>query len=475
MLFYLKEWLKKMVPLTIHIFNLEMRAQHIEREEEQKELIEVFERGEETAYRKLEGLQEQLCAQRAQFQKMQEQLSAQNFQLQQELELKLNTLKKEWDDEHKGQTEIIQHLLEKLSEKLQNLEGRQDRGKDQIISAVWDSRNSALWEAKEEMIVYNRQWQQIFWYWLAVRGELSLLQVKETFFKALPKAEGSVRQLQRMELYLLQQLKRICEKNGLRYWMTDGSLLGTVRHEGFVPWDDDLDVGMPRADFERLREVLRDNKHFQVVDYYCLVEPRWYSKISKFVDLDSGSSVFIDLFPYDYYDVETRQEALAQYRDRRVELVSELDKLIPNLKYRYRDVRVDNSEDKAALDTVFAKCVADYPKSGKWMGWSVEIWESEARIGFPEGVIYPCSQGTFEEIVVSIPADAKAWLKQVYGEYMEFPRDVGMQNHIEMFGLDQQEEQIRNFLRQRDFEEERPQGLGTEEKDGSGRGTETPL
>lgn len=467
-----KNFLKHLFPPTIHFFNREISALRRdiedklqeENESRQKELVSLVERD-----RKEKQIEQQQELQ--ELRALREQLCLQSEELRNELESKLSVFRSELDDRVK----TLRLLSESISAKILELQEGQGQGKDQVISTLWDSRNSALWETKEEMRVYNRQWQQIFWYWLAVQGDLSLLQAKKTFFKALPKAEGSVRQLQRMELYLLQQLKRICENHGLRYWMTDGSLLGTVRHEGFVPWDDDMDVGMPRADFERLREVLRDNKHFQVVDYYCLAEPRWYSKISKFVDLDSGSSVFIDLFPYDYYDVETRQEALAQYRDRRVELVSELDKLIPNLKYRYRDVRVDNSEDKAALDTVFAKCVADYPKSGKWMGWSVEIWESEARIGFPEGVIYPCSQGTFEEIVVSIPADAKTWLKQVYGEYMEFPRDVGMQNHMEMFGLDQQEEQIRNFLRQRDLEEGCPQGLGTEEKDGSGRGTETPL
>ena len=258
--------------------------------------------------------------------------------------------------------------------------------------------------------------------------------------------------------------------------MTDGSLLGTVRHEGFVPWDDDMDVGMPRADFERLREVLRDNEHFQVVDYYCLAEPRWYSKISKFVDLDSGSSVFIDLFPYDYYDVKTRQEALAQYHSRRAELVSELEKLVPSLKHRYRDVRVEDPKDKAALDAVFAEYVEGLPQNGKWFGWSIEIWESEARIGFLKNTILPCVQGTFEGISVSIPADANTWLEQVYGEYMEFPRDVGIQNHMKMFGIDQQEQQIRDFLMQKVAElQESSQNLEMATEDGAERTGQTKM
>lgn len=389
---------------------------------------------------------------------------------QQQMKELLDSFKKDLENEKKAQMEIIKYLREEMNGQFLNLVQGQKRDSEQIISAIWDSHKGALWEGKEELRVYNRQWQQIFWYWLATQENMSLSQVKKTFFKGLPKAEGAVRLIQEMELYLLHQFVWICSKYDLKYWMTDGSLLGTVRHEGFVPWDDDMDVGMPRVDFERLKEVLRDNKHFQIVDYYCLTEPRWFSKISKFVDLDSGSSVFIDLFPYDRYDAETQQAARDQYHDRRQELVNKLNQLIPTLKCRYQDVQVEDPKDKAALDAIFEEYTAGFSQNGKWLGWSVEIWESEARTGFPENVIFPCTEGAFEGIPVSVPADAEAWLKQVYGEYMEFPGDMGIQNHIKMFGLDRQEEQIRNFLQQKAaWKGRHQQGAETEAEDESGR------
>lgn len=459
----LKNCLKHFLPPTIHIFNQEVNALRgdikdelsAERESRQKELASLIGQEKEEWQRELR-----------------EQLSLQSAELINELELRLSDFKNELDE----RIETLGLLGKDISEKLLELQKEQNQGKDQTISALWDSRNSALWENKEEMRIYNRQWQQILWYWLAAQNGVSLSQEKEAFFKALPKAEGSVRLIQEMELYLLSQFARLCAEYGLKYWLTDGSLLGAVRHEGFVPWDDDMDVGMPRVDFERLKEALKDNEHFRIVDYYCLFEPRWFSKISKFVELDSGSSVFIDLFPYDYYDAETLQEARAQYHERRAGLVSELEKLIPTLKCRYQDVQVEDPEDKAALDEVFAKFVSGYPKSGQWMGWSVEIWESEARIGFPKDVIFPCGERIFEGLPVSVPADADAWLQQVYGEYMEFPRDVGIQNHMKMFGIDQQEEQIRAFLQQRTaWEENCPQGMETEDRDGSGQTSEASI
>jgi lipopolysaccharide cholinephosphotransferase len=60
-----------------------------------------------------------------------------------------------------------------------------------------------------------------------------------------------LRQAQLVMLRLLKAFHSICEENGLRYWLDAGTLLGAVRHGGFIPWDDDVDVLMPRDDYLR--------------------------------------------------------------------------------------------------------------------------------------------------------------------------------------------------------------------------------
>lgn len=63
---------------------------------------------------------------------------------------------------------------------------------------------------------------------------------------------NKLRQLQLTELDLLRETTRICDELGLTYYLTGGTLLGAIRHHGFIPWDDDIDIAMPREDYERL-------------------------------------------------------------------------------------------------------------------------------------------------------------------------------------------------------------------------------
>ena len=67
--------------------------------------------------------------------------------------------------------------------------------------------------------------------------------------------EHQLSRLQQEELKILKVFVKLCEENRLRYFIWGGSMLGAVRHQGFIPWDDDIDVSMPRPDFERLLEI----------------------------------------------------------------------------------------------------------------------------------------------------------------------------------------------------------------------------
>lgn len=74
-----------------------------------------------------------------------------------------------------------------------------------------------------------------------------------------------------IELDILKFVADFCEKNGLRYFLADGTLLGAIRHHGFIPWDDDIDIQMPRPDLFKLIELF--NKESGSKRYY-LIHPQ---------------------------------------------------------------------------------------------------------------------------------------------------------------------------------------------------------
>lgn len=81
-----------------------------------------------------------------------------------------------------------------------------------------------------------------------------------------PKATGFFRAIQLMNFDILCEIDRICRKHHLNYWLMAGTLLGAIRHQGFIPWDDDIDIGMPAEDFKKFKEIVKTefNSAFQL-------------------------------------------------------------------------------------------------------------------------------------------------------------------------------------------------------------------
>lgn len=120
---------------------------------------------------------------------------------------------------------------------------------------------------------------------------------KIRFFRELPSATGAKRLLQLGNAKLLHEFHDLCEKHDISYFLACGTLLGAVRHGGFIPWDDDVDVGMLRGDINRLRSIVADDHRFRITVVFD-----WYAfcKQVRFRYADPNLPCFIDLFYFDY-------------------------------------------------------------------------------------------------------------------------------------------------------------------------------
>lgn len=122
---------------------------------------------------------------------------------------------------------------------------------------------------------------------------------------------GQLEKIHSLELKIASEVKRICEKHGINYFMTAGTLLGAVRHGGFIPWDEDMDFGMLREDYERFIRICEtelDSRFFLQTWDTDPEYPFSYSKVrlngTHFVEGFSEKAkmhdgLFIDIFPFD--------------------------------------------------------------------------------------------------------------------------------------------------------------------------------
>ncbi len=131
-------------------------------------------------------------------------------------------------------------------------------------------------------------------------------------------------ELKQIELKLLQAVDRLCRKEGIRYYLSGGTLLGAVRHKGFIPWDDDIDIAMPRPDFDRFIDLcLHSEQEFRICcnvnepEYGYIFAKAWMpGTILKEDFCNRGhveSGVYIDICPIDGLG-DTYEQAIRQYR-----------------------------------------------------------------------------------------------------------------------------------------------------------------
>ena len=114
-------------------------------------------------------------------------------------------------------------------------------------------------------------------------------------------------EIKKIELNILDEFVNFCNKNNLKYYLVYGTLLGAVRHKGFIPWDDDIDLGMPRMDYNKLIEAFKNStRDSDIYVDFCECKNKPCQVILK-IQHKKCKHLFVDIFPYDIYKENSRE------------------------------------------------------------------------------------------------------------------------------------------------------------------------
>ena len=253
-----------------------------------------------------------------------------------------------------------------------------------------------------------------------------------------------VEKLKIIELEIFKQFISVCEKLNLKYYLLGGTLLGAVRHQGFIPWDDDIDVGMPREDYEIF---IREAQQYLPVRYFVqtnVTDPDLPMNFAKVRDSETtyietsvkdrkiNHGAYIDVFPLDKHPDDEKE--LKKFQKKNVQLfriirkVFTLDKRVSFLRHvkqkliqllpsRYSWKKAVALREELLKSNKGEKMLANY--CGAW--GKKEIVPTE---WYGEG-----AELTFEGLKVNAPKEYKAWLTQVYGDYMQLPPEEKRVGH----------------------------------------------
>ena len=249
--------------------------------------------------------------------------------------------------------------------------------------------------------------------------------------------EGSdLRVLQLRMLEILKVVDRICRKHNIKYWLCGGTLLGAIRHGGFIPWDDDLDIEMMREDFIRFSEIAKDELPDTLILHTAQNDPKYVYLYAKVRDVNSYvkekcpvnqsfkyQGAFIDIFPREYAILDWCKLAAKLYNRLCFNLV--LGSGFRFFLYVFfRNMLV------GVVYPLFRLLAKLSNKRKICHTYGVSFYDS-----YDDCVIFPLIEVEFEGECFFAPNNPHTYLTDLYGDYMKIPdeKEIHIENNTIKF------------------------------------------
>lgn len=263
--------------------------------------------------------------------------------------------------------------------------------------------------------------------------------------------KATLREAQILMKTILRDIDKICRENNISYWIESGTMLGAKRHNGFIPWDDDIDIGMMRKDYERFLELapshLPDDLFLQNAQLDSGVENSWskvrhkYSKLIEEYNAEYHEGLFVDIFPYDFYECNLTDKSYIRKKISEINYLMLFKSKLPyekniveNLKRGiakgYKQILIRKDLNEFCVDRQKKAINGIKKENGRFVGYGSEIGEFDFDRYMEKDIIFPVKEGKFEDIKVKIPNDSHRYLTTIYGEsYMDIPKIEDRYNH----------------------------------------------
>lgn len=233
----------------------------------------------------------------------------------------------------------------------------------------------------------------------------------------VPQAQGLLRDIQLANLALLKELAYVCEKNNFKYILDAGTLLGARRHTGFIPWDDDIDILMFREDYEKIVSAFKNTTRNS--DIYAEYYRDKDTNSQYFIKIKHKKCPFlgVDIFPLDSYGkhLSLKEQLIA---------TNKICKILKHLKKEINP-NISNKETKTILTkTMKEKILLSSANENGDFVYGVDFAHKLKNWFLDRDIVLPLRKIQFEDSKYTTVNKPKEFLKNIYGDYMKYPKKM---------------------------------------------------